>query len=193
MISAAAQNLRAPFDRTALYWISPPRESWSLYSPAAFFFASDDGARLVPAMKDELRFISALTTAITDLAEFDCVDGLEKILAQITAVDAPPPPPRYPSVGDTGVSGVVEGVGYFLARRKDADTGQWVRDIPTWAGFVRADIAANGYSTPPANERDDYAFRICFSTGIEVSNGQAVTFNIEQGTYAPMATNVVPQ
>ena len=100
--------------------------------------------------------------------------------------------PRYPQPGDSGVSGVIQGVGHFLAWRKDPDTGEWFRDVPTWAGFVRADIAANGYSTPPANEVDDCAFRICFSTNTEVRNGQAVRFDIFAGKFVPGARNVVP-
>ncbi|HZS99540.1 MAG TPA: hypothetical protein VFA40_22325 [Terriglobales bacterium] len=52
---------------------------------------------------------------------------------------------------------MVEGVGYFLARRKDPDTGQWVRDIPTWAAFVVADITANNFFDSTGNRHEQPA------------------------------------
>jgi hypothetical protein len=181
MICADLQNLRAPF-ADDLYWINPPRDAWALYSPASFFFSNADGSALVPAIKSRARLIDALTVTISDLAGFSCVSGLQKVLDDLAAVDVVPVP-RYPSVGDV-CTGVVARVGYFLGfRRVD---GVLVRDVPTWAGFIQVDIAANNYSTPPS-DGGDYGFRLCFSNHTEVVQGQAVRCNIEAGAYAPEA------
>jgi hypothetical protein len=44
----------------SLYWVGGAPDGPGLYSPASFFFSSSDGARLVPAMGDEARFLTAL-------------------------------------------------------------------------------------------------------------------------------------
>jgi hypothetical protein len=193
MICATAQNVAPPYDTSELYWLQPGRDSWPLYSSSAFFFASEDGSRLVPAMQDEERLVSALTTAITDFVGLDCVSGLQSVLDALTASQSVPAP-RWPSVGDTGVLGIVEFV-----------TGPIITPLvfkehpgaPMWVGHVRAFFAQNGFDyTQPdatrveAGSPDIGQFNFQFTNLSALTKAQTVAFDIVSGPYAPMASNL---
>jgi hypothetical protein len=164
MISANRANLSYPLDTTQLFWIAPARDAAGPYNPSCFYFASPDGARLVPAMLDETRFLAALSDAITTYAGYSFVPGLQQIYDALTA-DLTPPAPRYPSAGDTGVKGeimqVFTGAFWTAQQSPTPPTGwqdpiwngtEWVSNpwIATWRGLLTVAILANGYSTPPA-------------------------------------------
>jgi hypothetical protein len=200
MISGSPNSLAAPYNTNQLFWLTPPRDGWALYSPASFFFASADGARLVPAMSDEERFVSALTEAIGQYTGYSCVSGLQGILDKLTA-DNTPPAPRYPQIGDTNVRGRVVEVfdaPWFITRQQSTPPPWWSKPwTPVWMGIVITDIGSNGYSTPPANlvEADSGEvgqFRFQFSNGSAVVFG-ACTFDIVASAIGmPMATSVKP-
>jgi hypothetical protein len=187
VISASINNVAAPFDTNELYWIALGACRPARYSPASFFFASSDGSRLVPAMNDQARFISALAEAIGSFSSFEFVVGLQELLNDLTAPNVPAP--RYPQVGDIGVSGAV----IFAVRLTTYFPGvgvppPWINLPPIWVGAIQADIAANNYSTPPANA--DIQFKFQFRSDTEVGAGDAVTFDIAQGKFAPYAVGV---
>lgn len=185
MISVAKTRVQYPLDLSQLYWLRLGRDSAPVYSPASFFFASPDGSTLLPAMNDEARFISALGDAITSLGNLPCFSGLQQLLADLTAANEMPAP-RYPQAGDTDVSGHIVWVrmttSYFSTPTIPPPRP------PIWIAMVRADIAANGYSTPPANADIQFDFLVRNST--ELLAGQAVVFDIVQGKFAPKAANV---
>lgn len=191
MIVTNLTNVQYPLSLTDSYWLQAPRDGAPFYSPTSFYFASADGSRLVPAMADEERFITVLTTEIASLAGFSCVPGLQSILDKLTA-DNTPPAPRYPSIGDTNVNGRVEvvysGPAFIQLQSRSATPppgwqGPW--QGPLWFGQIVADIAANGYSAPPARLVEAYSdeigqFRFAFKMSTAVQCGPC-TFSIEQG------------
>lgn len=210
MIRANFANLKYPLVDD-LYWMTPPRDAGGPYNKDCFWFPSGDGSRLVPATDDEQKFITELGEAIASLSGFACVPGLQSILDDLTA-DLTPPPARYPAIGDTRVRGrvvrVFDAPGFLQEQSLTPPAGwtpapppapqEW---IPAWTGIVIADIAANGYSTPPAqlveaSSSDVKKFRFQFKSTSPVSCG-ACTFDIAQGfnfegvPTVPVATNVV--
>jgi hypothetical protein len=205
MICVSQKSLSYPLDPEQLYWLQSPPSGPAFYSAASFYFASSDSSRLVPALADEERFITALTSEIASLAGFSCVPGLQALLDELTA-DNTPPAPRYPSVGDTNVLGCVVRVfdaPGFLIQQSPTPPPGWTPPplpapqvwVPTWSGIVRADLAANGYDTPPAtlveawsDEIGQFVFQFRSTTAVRCG---ACTFTISQGQNAPIATDVV--
>lgn len=213
MICVSNANARGPFSTSELFWVSPPRDASGLYNRDCFFFASPDGSRLVPAMKDEPRFIAALTDVIESLAGFDCVVGLQQILDAITASDVVAVP-IYPNVGDVSVFGFANV--FCGGRFKDfqsatapawwwpnstnrvAAQAAWSERYPLWIGYLNVTIAnGNSYSTPPADlvEASDASigvWHLPFKSSTEIRSGK-VRFDIVQipGEGCPRAINVV--
>lgn len=216
MISASLINLKYPLDTNALYWVPQQPSGPALYSPASFYFASADGSRLVPAMSDEERFITALTTEIASLAGFSCLPGLAALLDDLIA-DNTPAAPIYPQIGDTGVYGFasVYDFGRFLDFAsptapswwwpngdRTAAQAAWAEKYPMWMGQINVQIGGgNPYSTPPARLVENWSneigtWRMAFRSSSSVVSGR-VRFDIVQGydfTGAPscaVARNVV--
>lgn len=191
MICASAQNVSAPFDTSQLYWIALGAARADRYSPASLFFASPDGSALVPALQDLPRFTAALAEAIAATPGAQFASGLQELLTDLTTA-ATLPVPVYPSAGDTGVSGTVLWARSFNYFKWNPITQK--KDIPVISciGGLQADIAANGYSGPPAYSPANSCiqFRFQFQSFTEVCAGDAVTFDIAQGQYALCATNV---
>jgi hypothetical protein len=186
MLCVSAKNAVAPFDVTQLYWVQ--NKGLAATNPAAFFFASADGSRLVPAIYDEERFLAALTDAVGQFADYPFVFGLQQLLDILTA-SAEPPAPVYPAAGDADVSGSVLWVVQLTKYIPDPwFPPPWVDLPPIWVGVVLADIAANGYSTPPANS--NIQFQFLFRSTSEICAGQAAHFDIAQGKFALFATNI---
>ena len=135
------------------------------------------------------RFLTALADVIYLYPSSSFSVGLQDLLAELTA-DNTPPVPVYPQPGDTGVSGVVVWVVSFQSWKAiPGEQPPWPL-FTVWAGNVLADIAANDYSTPPANTCIPFQFQ--FSSLAPLVSGQRVTFDLAQGKSAPYATNVQP-
>jgi hypothetical protein len=188
MITGRANNLAAPYDLTALYWLTLGADRAGRNSLSSFFFASPDGSTLVKALNDIPRFLTALAAAIAALpAGAGCASDLVALYADLQAVPVPVIwQPTYPAVGDTGVIGTVVAVN-ALQRTIDG-----VTNVTLYCGIVSIDLAANDFDTPPA---DFTGFPLGtlflgFKTTNVVTKGQRVTYDITQGNFAAQASNV---
>jgi hypothetical protein len=193
VISVNRANLTYPLVDD-LYWVPGSRDSGSLYSASNFYFPSADFSRLIPATTPAL--VSALQSFIASNPTASCTPGLQAIVDALTASENAPAP-RYPEVGDRNVKGVIEfAVGPLEIPH--FTPGQPTVYTQIWAGHVRADIAENGYDTPPATLVEAWdpsvgLFTLQFSSTTALTQGQAVTFTIKQGKYAAFADEVTAQ
>jgi len=185
----------------SLYWVSGAPDSAGPYAASCFFFSSADGMRLIPATSNVPALVDALNSIIADNPTAAFAPGLQTIVNQLTADNAPPPP-RYPQIGDTGVKGVVLTVydgPWFEELRSPTPPPGWGDPTkwkgPLWCGIVVADVEANNYSTPPAVLVESgpltNVFRFQFKSPTEVVVGPC-TFSIVQGENVAVAADVVP-
>jgi hypothetical protein len=193
MIVCIQQNLTYPLSDD-LYWVPGGRDSGPLYSASNFYFASADGSRLVPALSDKQRFITALTTEIAAIAGFSCVPGLQAILDALTESNTPPVP-RYPQVGDVDILGVVLGAGKLVTLPDGVSVPSGLN--PFCGGAVQVLIQQDGfvYDTPPAHfvetGSDEIGhWRLGAEAGFQMCRGQLVRFDIFAGLFSAGARNV---
>lgn len=149
-----------------------------LASDTKTFWLPDDWGHARPAAQQPDVFKLLLEAEIPAIPVPWLAAFLQSTLDALIAAEAPPAP-RYPQVGDH-CSGLVVWVQQTLRF-----TG--ARPLETiWVGYVQADIAANGYSTPPADGQNYFRFQFISTTPI--AGGAAISFDIAQGKYSPYAT-----
>lgn len=143
-----------------------------------FYLADANGFARPADQQDPALFASLLESEIPQAPTPQWAAFLQNTLNALVSSPQPPAPARYPEVGDTNVSGSIV----------------WVRTLPTdnpkfTCGKVRADIAANGYSTPDASVQPpiNFDFDFYINPPVNLVAGQAVRFNIVQSRFAAAA------
>lgn len=146
------------------------------------FFLADAYGKARPAAEQPDVFQALLEAEIPAMPVPWLAGFLQSTLDALIASEAPPPAPRYPQVGDHCTGLVI----WVQQTKQLVISGGGFSFRTIWVGYAQPSIAANGFSTPPAND-ETADFRFSFASTTPVAAGAAVHFTITQGKHAPFA------